>query len=130
MVSSREIQELEDAKREYLRAKLLYEEKLKRLSEVVKPVDELCRRGEISLDEALELELKAEEEVGSWEAFQQLKKMEEELVNVAEPILLREAEKTLPPEEVKLLKVALSCNYINIRGKVVELILRWNPAKP
>jgi hypothetical protein len=123
-VQVEEIKTLEDLKKNYIRAKLVYEEKIKALSSVMEPYDKLYEEHKLTDDEMFEIELKVEEEIGIDEAFEELKKAEEELIDFAKPLLLRFAK---TEEERKGLEMVFNCPYVTIREQVVDAILRWFP---
>jgi oligoendopeptidase F len=106
----KEIEQLEEAKKRYLEALKTYKERLE--------------HGEISLDEALDAEEKAEDELGVWEAYDKLKEARKRLLEIAKPILLRRARKQ---EEVEAIEKTFSCKLVSIQEELIDTILQWDP---
>jgi predicted regulator of amino acid metabolism with ACT domain len=122
MISASELEELEYAKIQYITAKVIYDEKLKALKEKMKPIDELLEKGKITDDEFIEKEIKAEDEAGTWTAYQNLTKAEEKLIQTARPLLLQMAK----PENKEALEMVFNCKFRHIREQIIDLILRWD----
>jgi exonuclease VII small subunit len=121
-----ELEELEEAKRDYVKAKLAYEDRLRRLRELSSRIHGLLRRGRISLEEAMDRWDKAEDAVDTWEAYQELKRARERLLSVAKPMLMRRAGR---PELMEAIEDVFSCRFPDIKERVAELILRWDPRR-
>jgi len=66
--------------------------------------------------------MKAEEEIGTWEAFQKLQEAEEKLIEIAKPLLISKAN----PEQIKDIEKVFNCKWVSIREQVLDLILRWD----
>lgn len=114
---------MEEAKKEYLHAKTIYQGKLESFAEKMKPYEELYNLGKITLDELVEIEIQMEELMGINEAFENMKKAEEKLLGVAKILFLKIAR---TEEEKQAVETVFRCPYIHVRERLVGVVLRMS----
>jgi hypothetical protein len=117
-----ELEKLEEAKRRYIEARVIYEYKLTLLKAAMEPFNKLYDWGKISLNELLDFEEKAEDAVELDEAFKQLVSARDELINTAKPMLLKIAK----PEDKEALEKVFAAKYSTIKEELADVILKWD----
>jgi hypothetical protein len=117
------IKRLDELKRTYILCKLVYQDRLKRLGEVMRPWDEKLERGEISEDEYIKMEIGSEEEAAVDVAYKLMKRAGDELIAFAKPALLSQAK---TEDDRRALEMVFNAPYATIREQVIDVILRWS----
>jgi L-lysine 2,3-aminomutase len=122
-MSESDEEEFENAKREYIRAKLLYEAKLKEVEEANKPLHQLLEQGKITEEEWAELTTENDFKLGLDKATQELIEAENKLIKIGKQVL----EKHITPEQAERIKEVWNCKFTHIRQELIDVLLRYQP---
>jgi L-lysine 2,3-aminomutase len=115
--------EFENAKREYIKAKLLYEAKLKEVEEANKLIHQLLEQGKITEEEWEELTTENYFKLGVYKALQERIEAEDKLIKIGKQVL----EKHLTPEQAEQIKEVWNCKFAHIRQGIIDVLLRYQP---
>jgi L-lysine 2,3-aminomutase len=115
--------EFENAKREYIKAKLIYEAKLKEVKEANKPIHQLLEQGKITEEEWAELTTENDFKLGLYKAMQELIEAEDKLIKIGKQVL----EKHITPEQAEQIKQVWDCKFAHIKQKIIDVLLRIQP---
>jgi hypothetical protein len=115
--------EFENAKREYIKAKLLYEAKLKEVKEANKPLHQLLEQGKITEEEWAELTTENDFKLGLDRASQELIEAENKLIKIGKQVL----EKHITPEQAEQIKQVWNCKFAHIRQEIIDVLLKYQP---